>query len=71
MSAEIVYLHTEDDTATSEVDLATAVDVAIRDLHEIDARWGTAIGLRRLRECRELLVRAFTNPNGGTEGRSD
>ena len=71
MSAEIVWLHCEDEDAESEVDLATAVDVAIRDLHEIDARWGTATGLRRLRECRELLVQAFTNPNGEAEGRSD
>ena len=62
MRAEIVWLHSEDDKGTSEVDLATAVDVAIRDLYEIDARWGTATGLRRLRECRELLVQAFANP---------
>jgi hypothetical protein len=38
-----------------DVDLYTAVDVAIRDLSEIDANWGTPQGLERLIECREML----------------
>ena len=45
-----------------EIDLVTAVDVAIRDLRDIERHWGTAAGLKRLRECRELLVRTFTGP---------
>jgi hypothetical protein len=74
VSAEIVWLHPEDDKTAREIDLATAVDVAIRDLHEIDVRWGTSTGLQRLRECRELLVQAFTNPawpDGRAEPKTD
>jgi hypothetical protein len=39
-----------------DVDLHTAVDVAIRDLQEIGANWGTPRGLERLIECREMLL---------------
>jgi hypothetical protein len=45
----------------AEINLETAVDVAIRDLRDVEAHWGTASGLRRLRECRELLARAFND----------
>jgi hypothetical protein len=64
MSAQIVWLHPTEDKSTTEIDLVTAVDVAIRDLQEIESQWGTQIGLGRLRECRELLVQAFANPCG-------
>ncbi len=47
------------DESHSEIDLFTAVDVAIRDLREIQDNWGTALALERLIECRELLHTAF------------
>jgi hypothetical protein len=37
------------------IDLRTAVDVAIRDLQEIHAHWGTELALERLFECQEML----------------
>jgi hypothetical protein len=45
----------------AEIDLETAVDVAIRDLRDIEAHWGTASGLQRLRECRELLAKTLSD----------
>ena len=63
MTAEIIHLfRTAELEARSEIDLETAVDVAIRDLNDVQVHWGTAIGLQRLRECQELLVRAYTDP---------
>ena len=63
MTAEIISLFPNDaPDAATEIDLETAVDVAIRDLNDVEAHWGTALGLRRIRECRELLVRAFERP---------
>ena len=57
MSAEIIWLC--DRRAEAEVDLIidlrTAVDVAIRDLQEIQANWGTEMALKRLAECRSML----------------
>ena len=62
MSAKIIHLFRNGEPeAAAEIDLTTAVDVAIRDLHDIEAHWGTALGLRRLRECRELLAKAFSD----------
>lgn len=70
MSADIIHLFRPcEPEAAGEIDLETAVDVAIRDLRDIEAHWGTAVGLRRLRECGELLARAFNNstlPNART-----
>ena len=57
MSAEIIRLcdrRLEAD-ADLEIDLRTAVDVAIRDLQEIEAHWGTELALERLAECRAML----------------
>ena len=57
MSAEIIRLcdrRLEAD-ADLEIDLRTAVDVAIRDLQEIEAHWGTELALDRLAECRAML----------------
>jgi hypothetical protein len=42
-----------------EIDLYTAVDVAIRDLVEIEALWGTDLALERLTECRRMLRMAL------------
>ena len=57
MSAEIIRLC--DRRAAVDVDLQidlrTAVDVAIRDLQEIHAHWGTELALERLTECRSML----------------
>lgn len=58
MSAEIVRLsdYRVEDTAGCEIDLATAVDVAIRDLREILAYWGSDGARQRAEEC-ELMLR--------------
>ena len=57
MSAEIIWLcdRRVEAEADLEIDLRTAVDVAIRDLHEIEAHWGTELALERLAECRAML----------------
>ena len=41
------------------VDLRTAVDVAIRDMHEIQSHWGTDLARIRLVECQDMLRRVF------------
>jgi hypothetical protein len=56
LSAEIIWL--KDRRAPSdglEIGLRTAVDVAIRDLQEIEVYWGTERALKRLAECRSML----------------
>jgi hypothetical protein len=57
LSAEIIRLcdRRVEVEADLEIDLRTAVDVAIRDLQEIEARWGTELALKRLAECRAML----------------
>jgi hypothetical protein len=56
LSAEIVWLCDrqveKDDLA---IDLRSAIDVAIRDLQEIESHWGTELARERLVECREML----------------
>jgi hypothetical protein len=42
-----------------EIDLLTAVDVAIRDLREISLRWGEEAARRQAEECRIMLEDAF------------
>ena len=42
-----------------DIDLATAVDAAIRDLREIQARWGSDVARQRAQECEQMLRRAF------------
>jgi len=61
LSAEIIRLCDRHWEAESDldIDLHTAVDVAIRDLCEIDANWGSPIGLQRLTECRDMLRKAL------------
>jgi uncharacterized protein (DUF1810 family) len=37
------------------IDLRTAIEVAIRDLREIQTHWGTDLARERLLECQEML----------------
>jgi hypothetical protein len=62
VSAEIVWLsdYRMDDGADGEIDLATAVDAAIRDLREILLCWGSEIARQRAEECESMLSRAFS-----------
>jgi hypothetical protein len=48
----------------------TAVDVAIRDLRDVEAHWGTTLGLERLLECRAMLRHClhFCERNGECDG---
>ena len=57
MSAEIIWLCHPQAEADAEVaiDLRTAVDVAIRDLQEIQAHWGSELARVRLADCRSML----------------
>jgi hypothetical protein len=57
LSAEIVWLwerqvEGKDDLA---IDLRTAIDVAIRDLQDIENHWATELARERLVECKEML----------------
>ena len=67
MSAKILRLSDyriddgADDSADDEIDLVTAVDVAIRDLREILLYWGSEIARERTQECELLLHRAFSS----------
>jgi len=62
VSAEILRLsdYRIDDRAADEIDLVTAVDVAIRDLREILLRWGSEIARQRAEECELMLHCAFS-----------
>ena len=63
MSAEIISL-CEKRASVSDVpvvDLRTAVDVAIRDLREIQTLLGTQAAPRRLSECEQLLRAALAH----------
>ena len=66
MSAEILKFsdyrvdNWVDDGADVEIDLATAVDVAIRDLNEILLSWGSKIAQERAQECELMLRRAYS-----------
>lgn len=57
LSAEIISLCDRRAAAEAdpEIDLRTAVDVAIRDLQEIHSHWGSELALKRLAECRSML----------------
>jgi uncharacterized protein (DUF1810 family) len=61
LSAEIISLCDRRAQSQSElvIDLRTAVDVAIRDLQEIHAYWGTELARERLLECQEMLRSAL------------
>jgi hypothetical protein len=62
VSAEILKLsdYRSNDAADSEIDLATAVDVAIRDLREILSSWGSEVARQRVEECELTLHGAFS-----------
>jgi hypothetical protein len=62
VSAEILKFsdYRIDDGADDEIDLVTAVDVAIRDLREILLCWGSEIARQRAEECELTLRRAFS-----------
>jgi hypothetical protein len=62
VSAEILKLsdYRINEPADSEIDLATAVDVAIRDLREILSSWGSEPARQRAEECDLTLRRAFS-----------
>ncbi len=67
MSAEILnfsdyrdFSEYVSDCADVEIDLVTAVDVAIRDLHEILLCWGSEIAQERAQECELMLRRAYS-----------
>jgi hypothetical protein len=62
VSAEILKLsdYRMDDGVDSEIDLATAVDFAIRDLREILTCWGSEIARQRAEECESTLQRAYS-----------
>ena len=53
MSAQIIRLcdHRAKAEKDIEIDLCTAVDLSIRDLHDVEAHWGTELGRERLLEC--------------------
>lgn len=61
LSAEIIWLRSRRAKADAEleIDLRTAIDVAIRDLQEIEACWGTELALERVAECRAMLRTAL------------
>ena len=56
------------DIADGEIDLVTAVDAAIRDLHEILMHWGSEGARQRVEECELMLCRAFSNAVICTQG---
>jgi hypothetical protein len=62
VSAEILRLsdYRADDGDDGEIDLVTAVDVAIRDLREILLCWGSELARQRAQECELMLRRAFS-----------
>ena len=62
MSADIIILsdYRSGDVADDEINLATAVDVAIRDLREILVGWGSEAARQRAEECELTLRRAFS-----------
>jgi hypothetical protein len=62
VSAEILRFsdYRIDDGADSDIDLATAVDVAIRDLREILSCWGSETARQRTEECELTLRRAYS-----------
>jgi hypothetical protein len=61
VSADILQLsdYRIADIADPEIDLATAVDAAIRDLREILACWGSDVARQRAEECELTLRRAY------------
>ena len=71
MSAEILKLsdYRIEDGADGEIDLVTAVDVAIRDLREILTCWGSETARQRAEECELMLRRAYSGCEPFSPGR--
>jgi hypothetical protein len=68
VSAEILKLsdyRRVDDAAENVIDLVTAVDAAIRDLHEILMFWGSEGARQRAQECEQMLRRAYSESVAG------
>jgi hypothetical protein len=63
VSADIIWLgdRRPNIEVDIDIDLRTAVDVAIRDLQEIETSWGTELALRRLAECQAMLRIVLAN----------
>ena len=61
LSAEIIRLSDRKVARETEltIDLRTAVDVAIRDLREIQSCWGTDVARERLVECQDMLQKVL------------
>ena len=59
--AIIIPFRRRDEVETDDdgIDLLTAVDVAIRDLREISARWEEEASRRQAVDCLKMLERAF------------
>jgi len=59
--AVIIPFRRRDEVETDDdgIDLLTAVDVAIRDLREISARWEEEASRRQAVDCLKMLERAF------------
>ncbi|GGE37463.1 hypothetical protein GCM10007276_13590 [Agaricicola taiwanensis] len=47
------------DQEDPQIDLMTAVDVAIRDLADVLRNWDTEEARRQARECRNTLLNAY------------
>lgn len=62
MSAKILNFndHRIDDSAEADIDLVTAVDVAIRDLREVLLCWNSEVARQRTEECASMLRRAYS-----------
>jgi hypothetical protein len=48
-----------DEESLDDIDLVTAVDIAIRDLRDILARWGEEAARTQANECRLMLEQAL------------
>jgi hypothetical protein len=61
LSAQIIRLSDHKVASETEltIDLRTAVDVAIRDLREIQSCWGTDVARERLVECQDMLQKVL------------
>jgi hypothetical protein len=60
--AEIIQFRSKADIAEEagdDIDLLTAIDVAIRDLRDIAARCGEETARLQADECRRMLERAY------------
>jgi hypothetical protein len=66
MSAEIIRLNDfrVDDASDEEIDLVTAIDVAIRDLREVLLYWGSDKARERVQECGDMLRQAIDRHHG-------